>query len=331
MTRRGLLGALTCALTCAVLTGCGGTHAGAPVAAHRSPQVSRSAAPPQLRSARARFASWRLTQPSSRQALVDLGGGQVLIAGGMLRGDVSTGVVRRIDLRTGRASDAPSLAVPVHDAAGGRFAGAPAVFGGGNATEQSLVQALHGRSWRRVAAFPTTRSDLSVVSTPAGTVAVGGYDGTSVPRTLFVQRGAGPMRPAGQLVHGVRYAATAYAAGAVYVFGGEVAGAELGAVQRVDPRTGRTRVVATLPRPLGHAMAVPVGGRVLVMGGHTSPDARTDRMWWFDPATRRFAPAGRLPRPLSDAAVALDGTHVWLLGGEDPQVTDRVVEVDLRR
>ncbi|MBV9832052.1 MAG: hypothetical protein JOZ82_10720, partial [Marmoricola sp.] len=207
MTRRGLLGVLVCALTGTLLTGCGGAHAGSQArsAAHGSPTASPSSATPVVPTARARVASWRLRQPSSRQALVDLGGGQVLLAGGMLPGDVSTGIVRRVDLRTGRSSGAPALAVPVHDAAGGLFGGAPAVFGGGNATEQSLVQALRGSSWRRVAAFPTTRSDLSVVTTPYGTIALGGYDGTSVPRTVYGQQGQGGLRLSGQLVRGVRY------------------------------------------------------------------------------------------------------------------------------
>ncbi len=332
-----LAATLACAVACVLLAGCGGAQPaaqGSPGASPSSTGAGTSASPSSSAApttARARFASWRLTQPSSRQALVDLGSGQVLLAGGMLPGDVSTDAVSRIDLASGRSTRVAHLAVPVHDAAGGLFAGAPAVFGGGNSTEQSLVQALHGGAWHRVARFPTTRSDLSVVTTPSGTVAIGGYDGTTAQRAVFEQQGHGPLRPAGRLVRGVRYAATALVGGAIYVFGGEVSGAELSAVQRIDPRTGHTRVVATLPRPLGHAMAVPVGGRVLLMGGHVTPDVRTDRMWWFDPATNRFTSAGRLPRPVSDAAIALDGTRAWLLGGEDPGVTDRVVEVDLRR
>ena len=104
------------------------------------------------------------------------------------------------------------------------------------------------------------------------------------------------MQPSGSLVRGVRYAATALVGGQVYVFGGEVSGAELSTVQRVDPRTGRTRiVVARLPHPLGHAMAAAVGDRVLLMGGRVDPNTRTDQMWWFDPASGRFSHAGRLP------------------------------------
>jgi N-acetylneuraminic acid mutarotase len=53
-------------------------------------------------------------------------------------------------------------------------------------------------------------------------------------------------------------------------------------------------------------------------------------MWWFTPATGAWTKAGRLPAPTSDAAVLQRGRSVWLLGGENPSVTDRVVEVEIR-
>jgi N-acetylneuraminic acid mutarotase len=315
------------------LSGCSGSPATtSPAPARSSTGAASPSAVPATGAGRPAVTTlaWHLPVAVSRQALVDLGDGQVLLAGGMLAGDSSTAATYRLDLATGRSTRAPALTVPVHDAAGGRYAGAPAVFGGGNATEQSLVQALRGGSWRKVDAFPTTRSDLSAVAAAGTTILLGGYDGSAVPRTIFTQRGSSQMRPTGTLVRGVRYAATAVVGGQVYVFGGEVSGAELSTVQRVDPRTGRTRVVARLPHPLGHAMAATVGGRVLLMGGRVDPSTRSDRIWWFDPAGDRFSRAGRLPRPLTDAAVAVVGSDVWLLGGEDPGVTGRVVRVVVR-
>lgn len=254
----------------------------------------------------------------------------MLLAGGMLADGSSTADVRRIDLATGRVVAAPSLAVPVHDAAGGPYGGAPAVFGGGNSSEQSLVQALRGGRWSRVDQFPTGRSDLSVVPVAGRTVALGGYDGSVVPREVFAQRGTTSLHRIGRLTTGVRYAATAAVGHAVLVFGGEVAGHELAGVQRLDARTGRTRTVAQLPVPLGHASAVTLGDRVLLVGGRISPHLQTRRMWWFDPLSGRFSRAGQLPRRLSDAAVAVLGRHVYLLGGEQPGVTDLVVRLDVR-
>ncbi|MGH3412675.1 MAG: hypothetical protein ACRDPH_06320 [Marmoricola sp.] len=339
--RRAVGLAAPAAAAALLLAGCGTTtaapaHGRSGSTAPASTRPSSPGRPFRPTRARARAAGWRLAAPIAREAVVPTGSaaGSVVLAGGMRPDDTSTAAVWRVGPATGRATRMPSLAVPVHDAAGGLYHGHPAVFGGGNTSEQSLVQRLSGGRWHRVDAFPTTRSDLSAVTLPnagvAGTVLLGGYDGSGTPRTIFRQRGRSSMRPVGRLAIGVRYAATAVVGGHIYVFGGEVAGHELSAVQRVDVRTGHTSVVAHLPRPVGHAMAAPFGDRILLMGGRIDPDTQTDRMWWFDPATDSFSRAGRLPRPLSDAGVAVQNHTVVLLGGEDPDVTDRVVRVSVR-
>lgn len=280
--------------------------------------------------ASAKTLGWHLPVATARQALIKVGPHTVVLAGGMLADDTSTDRVFRIDLTSGQADPLPRLVVPVHDAAGGQYVGRPAVFGGGNATEQSVVQSLGNRGWRTVNRLPTTRSDLSVAAVRGGTLVLGGYDGAGVPRTILRQSGTTGVQPFGRLRIGVRYAATAVFGSSVYVFGGEVAGHELGGVQRVDARTGVTRVVARLPKPLGHAAAMAFGPRLLLIGGRVDPNTQTSQMWWFTPATGRFAPAGELPRALSDASVVRIGHAAYLLGGEDPGVTDRVVRVAVR-
>jgi len=337
---RACLAGLASVGTALLLAGCGG-HAGpaatgSPAAGRSpgsastrsSPSPSPSAFVPHL--ATAHLARWQLPVASARQALVPLGHGRVLVAGGLLAGDVSTDRVTEVDLASGRTRVMPPLAVPVHDVAGGLDDGVPVVVGGGNATEQDVVQALHGPAWQVVGHLPTTRSDLSTVPVPHALLVVGGYDGSGTPTTLERLSPDGSMRGQGRLRHGDRYAATAVVGSTAYVFGGEVAGRELGDVQAVDLRTGVTRVVGRLPVVLGHAMAAGIGGRILLMGGRVTPERQTAAMWWFDPATGRFTRAGSLPSPLSDAAVTAVGRRVWLLGGEGPAVTDRVVFVNVR-
>jgi Kelch motif len=292
-----------------------GGHTGTPSVPHR---VTVSAAP------------WRLPVASGRQAIVPVGRQTVILAGGLVAGDLSTDEALRIDLASGRVRRLQPLAVPVHDVAGGLVAGVPMVVGGGNATEQDVVQRLGNGSWQVAGHLPTTRSDLSVVQRGAGAFVLGGYDGSTVPTTILSLAADGSTRPVGHLARGVRYAATARVGHTAYVFGGEVLGAELDTVQAVDLRTGGTRTVAALPVPLGHAMAATVAGRILLAGGRVTPDRQTAAMWWFDPATRRFTRAGTLPHPLSDAAVVSSGRRVWLLGGEDPGVTDGVLTVSAR-
>lgn len=294
-----------------------------------TPTAGSSTAAPAPTSAVAGFAHWRLATAVAREGLVDAPGqpGQVLLTGGMLPGDQSTGNVVRLELATGRSHPMPPLGVPVHDLASGLFAGKPATFGGGNATEQSVVQVLSTGTWHPATHLPTTRSDLSAVPVGGWTYVIGGYDGVNVPRDILRVGAAGVLRKAGRLATGVRYAATAAVGSSVYVFGGEVNHRELGAVQRFETATGRTAVVATLPRPLGHAVAATVGGRILLIGGRIDPDTQTAAMWWFDPATTTFTRAGSLPVATSDAAVATRDSTIWVVGGEAPQVTDRVIVI----
>ena len=214
----------------------------------------------------------------------------------------------------------PSLAVPVHDVAGGLLGGTPAVVGGGNATEQDVVQTLAGSAWHVTG--PPAHHPLRPERRPARAAAAGDRRvrrGERARPTILALAGNGSSRPVGNLVHGVRYAATAVSGHTAYVFGGEVLGRELDTVQAVDLATGRTQVVARLPVPLGHAMAATVGGRDPADGrsGGARPADRGDVV--VRPAAGRFTRAGRLPTPLSDAGVAAFGHRIWLLGARIPR------------
>lgn len=320
-----------------LLSACGaGQGTGGTTARSKPSQRSglpRSTSPAALPSGRLSIAvaPWKLPYAIAREAVIPIPGGKVVVAGGMLPDDTSSARSYTLTLTTGQSASLQNLPTDVHDVAGGLFGGLPATYGGGNSSEQSVVQQLSGGVWRQAAHLPTTRSDLSVAVVSGTTYVLGGYDGSGTPTEVIAQSGSGGLRPAGHLVDGVRYAASAVAGTSIYLFGGEVSGAELGVVQRYDTRTGKTTVVAHLPVPLGHASACVMGNRILLMGGRVSPNQGTAAMWWFDPATATFARAGRLPSPITDAAVAVapDGRTAWLLGGEDPSVRSGVVIVRL--
>jgi hypothetical protein len=321
------------ALLLPLLTGCSSGSPGAgpvPSATDRAHDRSTKPKPAAPTMATAHLAGWRLPYPVARAALIGVGPGSVILAGGLLPDDTSTDRVLRLDLATGRGSRLPALPVPVHDTGGGMVAGRPTVVGGGNATEQPLVQTLVRGRWLRGDALPTARSDLVTAQWRRHLYVVGGYDGASVPREVLRLSARAAPRRAGFLLRGVRYAAVARVRSELFVFGGEVAGRELDTIQRIDLITGQTRSAGRLPRGLGHAMAAAVGDRILVMGGRVTPHEQTDAMSWYDPATSRVRPAGHLPFPVSDAAVASNERQIWLLGGETPSTTDRVVEVTVR-
>jgi Kelch motif protein len=258
--------------------------------------------------------------------------GGAVVAGGLLNGDVSASGSYRIRLSDGQVTALPGLVVPVHDAASVRNgAGAPVVIGGGNSTEQAAVQALvHGHRWRVVSQLTAPRADLTAVSVANRIVVVGGYDGVREAVRTLVSSGGLDFRPLGRLIVPVRYPSVVRWRGDVLVLGGERHGHMVKAVQQIQIPSGRCRVVGRLRFPVGHAAAVAIGGRILLMGGRTTEDSVTSSMEWFDPRNGTVRPAGHLPYPLADTGLASTGRGAYLLGGETPKLTNRVVKVRAR-
>lgn len=296
-----------------------------------SPPASTTTAPSPAvaspTSVRAVLAPWRLPAPVSRSVALDLGD-RALLAGGLMPGDHSTDQVLALDLTGGGASPAGHLAQPAHDSAGGVLAGTPYLFGGGGATELATIQRGGAAAWQSVGRLPDgTRSDLSVVSLGDALLVVGGYDGSSTPTSILRTTDGTHFTVIGHLPAGVRYAGTARIGGTVWVLGGEVNGRELTEVYRIDVASGQVRSAGRLPGPLGHEAVVPVGHRLLVLGGRTAVHQTTGAIWWFDTVTGHWTRAGHLPDPVADAPVVVRGSQAWLLGGEAPDFTDRVVQV----
>ena len=285
-----------------------------------------SSAPPAPRRLRVAPAGFHLPVAFGREAVAGKGC-RAFVAGGFVGGDSSIATAYRIDLRHGRVRTLPHLPVAVHDTAGG-LAGRPVVIGGGNASEQSVVQGWDGTAWKVVGHLPQARSDLVAASVGGRVVVAGGYNGSrpAEPTILASSDGSG-WKVIGTLPVPVRYPASAVADGSMWLFGGESGGVMQTAIQRIDPTTGRARVVGRLHHPLGHAVAVPFGTRILLAGGRTDSSIITGRMWWFDTATGAVTKAGHLPHPLSDSAVAQCGDTSYILGGESSGVTDQVLRV----
>ena len=298
-----------------------------PVTPSGTPITPPTTAPPASR-VDARVLPWRLPVPLGREAVVDLGN-PVLVAGGLVSGDQSTDAAYLLDVRNGAVSGRTTLPVPVHDAAGGFVNEGPAVIGGGNTAEQSVVQSFAGHGWGQ-SELPQPRSDLSAVTTGGQAYVIGGYDGVQPAERDVLVFGRHGWTVFGHLADPVRYAATVATDGAIWVLGGERAGAVLDSIQRIDLQTGHVRVTGHLPHPIGEAVAAVFGGRVLLMGGRTSPSHITDAMWWFDPSTGLVTRAGRLPMPLADSAVVPVGSAAYLVGGETPALSDRVIRVAAR-
>ena len=312
------------------------SRASASTSASGAPQQVSPSAPPPARSVSASVAPFRLPATLSR-AVAYPAGTHLLVATGLRDGERSTGAVLDIDVPANRVTVAGRLPQAVHDAAGATLGGSPMTFGGGAGTEVATIQQYvpAQRTARSTGGLPTPTSDAVAVSTKAGVVVAGGYDGLrTLPHVLLI---AAPdrIRTLSPLPVPVRYPAAAVTGSGsgerVLLFGGESGGVATTAVQEIDPASGSVRVVARLPAARTQAMGVSLNGTVFVAGGAaagTSGARVFDDVLRYNPAAHTFSSAGRLPYPTSDAAVAVLGQRGYLIGGETPARTDRTIVLD---
>lgn len=290
----------------------------------RTARSAGSGGPPTTQPAatlHAALAPWKLPAPVSREALVT-DGANLLVAGGLVTGDVSTTTIVQIVAATGASTKAGVLASAVHDMGGALLGGQLFVFGGGGATTVATVQRFTEGKASAAGSLPQPRSDAQVASQGGTAWIIGGFDGKTMDADVLATTDGATFKAVGTLAVPVRYPAVTWAAGAVWVVGGQLGtsestktGGQSDAIQRFDPASGKTVVVGHLPVTLGHASAVALGGVIWVVGGQAGT-APTDKIYRVDPATGAATEAGVLPGPRSDGAVAvIDGT-AYLVGGE---------------
>jgi Kelch motif protein len=264
-------------------------------------------------------APFTLAAPVSREVLLS-DGKSLFVLGGLDSAKSTTSAVVRVDPATGASERIGSLAPGVHDAAGVVHAGRAFVIAGGSPAIVPSVQALalSGGTAATVGTLASPRADLAAAVVGTTMYAFGGGDEASrLLADVAASSDGATWRPAGSLTQAVRYPAVAVAGNAVYLFGGvsTTGGADTRDVQKYDPATGTTTVVAQLPATLSHASAVVLGGQVYVAGGFV--DNRVSaQILRFDPATSSLTAAGSLPAPVSDAAAVVAGGTGYLVGGQ---------------
>jgi serine/threonine-protein kinase PknK len=268
-------------------------------------------------------ATWALPSALSREILLT-DGHQLVGLGGLNAAKVSTSAVFSIDPTSGTAQPLGNLIPAVHDAAGAFLSGKYFVFAGGTGATPpitNIVQAVSaaGGNAQNVGALPQPRADLgaAVVDNTAYVVAGSQETQNFFPSVLASTDGA-TWRTAGTIAQPVRYPAVTASNGAVYIIGGVTStGADTTAVQRYDPKTGTTTVIAQLPAPTSHASAVALGTSIYVLGGFVN-NTVSNQVLRVDLGTGAVSQAGMLPAPLSDAAVATIGSSAYLAGGQGP-------------
>ena len=89
-----------------------------------------------------------------------------------------------------------------------------------------------------------------------------------------------------------------------------------------------TVLQTSLPTGLGRAVAVAVGGRILVYGGFTVTGITTDAILAFDPASGDMATVGHLAVAVHDAAGVALGGATLIFGGGSAAPTSAVQRID---
>ena len=319
MRRRGWL---VTVLVIAV-SGCTGTSHPAPhrVAPHAT-MPSTAAAP--VARLHAGLADWRLPSARSREVALDVGR-DLVVAGGLDGARATTATVWWLDPASGRLRATSRLATAVHDATGFVVGRRAFVAGGGNTTTYAAVQRLRPRRTTEVVGrLPQPRSDLVATTDDGGAYVLGGFDGATAQASVLRTSDGTRFPVAARLRVTVRYPAVAALGSQLLVFGGEHDGVTVDTVQSVDLRTGRTRVVGHLPRPLAHEAAFVLDGRIWLAGGRSAGVLQTRILRWV-PATGTARPAGHLPYALADTGCVVAGRTAYLVGGETPAPTDRVI------
>jgi len=290
---------------------------------------------------------------SISDAAVVASGGQLLIAGGLNSHRLPVSTVLLLNPVTGQTRPLGALARPTSDAAAALLNGQPTVFGGRTSRSVASVQTLRADGAARVSGqLPGARSGLVTVTTGTTTYLVGGSgdgrasgaSGGGYPATVLATSDGSHFSDLARLPVPVSDTAALAAGQRLWIFGGvTLSGRLTSAIQQVDLRTGRARVVGQLPRPVAAETAFTLGGQIFLAGGEIprsgGPAGSASRaalvttsnlVFSYQPASGAVTVAGQLPVPIAHAAVALVGGTAFVVGGTDgSQVTPQVTTLRL--
>jgi hypothetical protein len=269
-------------------------------------------------------ASSRLPAPIRNPATTSLGGRAILM-GGLDQAIASSANVVIANPQGSRLLS--PLPYPVHDAAAATLGDRAYLLGGGEPSHDEIL-AVDPTGRAAVAGrLPAPASDVAAAAIGPKVYVVGGYTGTAPLDTIVAWSGSGVGKVVATLPHAVRYAAVAPAAGHLIIAGGTVGDAASAAVYSFDPGTGRVAQIGALPRPITHAGAAELDGRVYIVGGRGSAQGtQTSEVLALDPASGHVRPAGRLPVALSDVGATTASGGIIVAGGRELSgaVSDRL-------
>ena len=288
---------LTVAVAGFSLSACGGGGSPNSLTTTTQPRTALPAAGAQ--SLEVSVAPWRLPAPVSR-AVVLTDGQNLLVFGGQDASHNSTATTSQIDPKTGTVTALGPLSPAVHDAAGVRVGQDDLIIAGGSPPPRAAVQTVQGAGPAQLRGqLPAARTDHVAALVGDSIYVFGGAQDEGFPvATVFSSADAGATwHDAGTLTQPVRYPAIAVIGTAAYLFGGVTTtnGTDTTAIQRYDPKTHTTSVIAQLPAPLSHASAITFGNVVFLLGGFVNNTPST-QVLRFDVSHQQDHRRRRAPR-----------------------------------
>ncbi|MEA2445835.1 MAG: hypothetical protein QOJ12_3127 [Thermoleophilales bacterium] len=246
--------------------------------------------------------------------------------------DSATVSVAAIDSLTPTgARRAGALPAALHDAAAASDGRDAYLFGGGEPSRDGILRVTPGGKATQVGRLPAPASDVAAAYLGGTFYIVGGYTGTTPLATIVAWRPGGSPHVVARMPKPLRYAAIAPVGNTLVIAGGTSGVAASRDIYSFDPGRAGVRKLGLLPRPLTHAAAGVLGGRVYLLGGRgATQGTQTSRILAIDPRTGRVRSAGRLPRALSDAGAATLPDSILLAGGHDGGGAVRAEVLELR-
>lgn len=204
----------------------------------------------------------QLPQPTHDAAAVLLGHDVYDFGGGA---SVSEPSVVRVDIGTGKATEAPALDEPLSDLGAVTIGGKAFLVGGftGTTFASAVLRYLPQGGTKTVARLPQGTRYAGVAAI-GGTIYVAGGLTTSGPtRNVYAVKPGGTPRVIAKLPAPEDHGALAALGGKLFFVVGRK-------VIAIDPQTGGVRIAARLPASLSDPSVATVGNTIVVAGGGTN-------------------------------------------------------------
>jgi len=210
-----------------------------------------------------------LPQPTHDAAAAVLNGSVYLFGGGST---VSEPTVVRINPANGTTASATPIGEPLSDLGAVAIGGRAYLVGGYTGTEfaTAILRYSPSGSPSVVARLPQGTRYAGVATIGRAIYAAGGLTTSGATRAIYALPLGGKLHEIGRLPRPEDHAALVALNGTLYYVGGRK-------ILAINPRTGRSAIVAHLPQSLSDPSAVAAGGQVFIAGGGTNG------IWAFTP------------------------------------------------